>query len=393
MPDDGPDSQLAEVDRRRRVGLVVNPIAGMGGRVGLKGTDAVVDRAVALGAEPSAHFRARRTLVVLRQLLTSGAHPVEIVWLTCAGPMGSDHLAGAGFDDVTILWEPGPTTSAADTERAAARFIEAGAELIVFCGGDGTARDVVSVTGDAVPILGIPAGVKMFSGVFGVSPDHTARILFDHLAGRLELAEVDILDIDEERYRHGELAIRLYATARTPFEPSLTQTAKALVTDVGESDVRQDIANDLIERMDAERGTLFLLGPGSTVAAVARRLAIDKTLLGVDAVVDRRRIGADLGERDVLELLDAHRRSVMVLSPIGAQGFVLGRGNQQLSPDVVRRIGPANLIVIATPAKLRRTPVLRFDTGDRDLDAQLGGKGYRAVVTGYHVSRLVKVAA
>lgn len=385
-------SDADRLDGPHRLGLLVNPIAGMGGRVGLKGTDDVVERAVALGAEPTAHVKATEMLCELRELATTTSHPIHVEWLTCSGAMGADCLSSAGFDDFSILHEPREKTGAEDTKRAVRRFVGAGAELIVFCGGDGTARDVCSITQGTTPVLGVPAGVKMYSGVFGVTPAGTARILFDHLVGKLELAEVEVLDIDEERYRQGEWAVRLYAMARTPFEPSLTQTAKALITGVSDREVCEDIADEVIERTEAEPETLVLLGAGSTVDAVGRRLGVDKTLLGVDAVVDRQLIGVDLNEEQLLRLLDAHQQCVLVLSPIGAQGFVLGRGNQQLSPEVLRRIGPANMIVIATPAKLQRTPVMRFDTGDRALDAAFANSGYVRVVTGYHVSRLVRVA-
>jgi predicted polyphosphate/ATP-dependent NAD kinase len=378
-------------DEPRRLGLLVNPIAGMGGRVGLKGTDGVVDRAIELGAEPSAPARAREMLGELGRLLTVTSPPTPIRWLTCSGPMGASCLSSAGFEDYSILHEPGPTTSAADTGRAVEAMVGAGAELIVFCGGDGTARDVCRVTGLATPILGIPAGVKMYSGVFGVTPARTAQILAGYLRGDLELATVEVLDIDEERYRRGEWSVRLHAMASTPFEPSLTQSAKALLTGVGERQAAEEIADDVVERLTAEPGTLVLLGPGSTVEAVADRLGVDKTLLGVDAVVDGRRIGVDLDERRLLDLVGRHRRSVLVLSPIGAQGFVLGRGNQQLSPAVVGRIGLDNVVVVATPAKLQRTPVLRVDTGDGALDAAFATTGYREVVIGYHLSRLVRV--
>ena len=378
--------------RPRRLGLLVNPIAGMGGRVGLKGTDDVAERAAELGAEPTAAERARRMLVELRGLLDLASPPLPIRWLTCAGPMGEDGLSSTGFGDRSIVHEPGPVTTATDTRAAVEAMVAAEAELIVFCGGDGTARDVCRITGEATPILGVPAGVKMYSGVFGVTPARTADILIGYLRGDLELATVEVLDIDEECYRRGQWSVRLYATARTPFEPSLTQTAKTLLTGTGEREVADDIAADVVERLQAEPGTLVLLGPGGTVEAVGRRLGVDTTLLGVDAVVDGRRVGADLGERQLLDLLDTHRRCLLVLSPIGAQGFVLGRGNQQLSPEVVGRVGVGNLMVLATPAKLARTPVLRFDTGDASLDAALAESGYLEVVIGYHLSRLVQVA-
>lgn len=383
----------------RRLGLIVNPIAGMGGRVGLKGTDDVVERAIELGAEPTAPARARQMLVELGRLLAIASPPIAIRWLTCAGSMGADQLSSAGFDDLTILHRPSEVTTAADTTAAVESLVGAGAELIVFCGGDGTARDLCGVTGLSTPILGVPAGVKMYSGVFGVTPVRTAHLLIGYLRGDLELAMVEVLDIDEERYRRGEWSVRLYAMACTPFEPSLTQSAKAQLTGVGERQAGEEIADDIIERLEAERleaersepETLVLLGPGSTVEAVGRRLGVDTTLLGVDAVTDGRRVGVDLDERGLLDLLDRYPRRVLVLSPIGAQGFVLGRGNQQLSPEVVDRIGVDNVWLIATPAKLDRTPVLRVDSGDRVLDAAFAGAGYREVVIGYHLSRLVPV--
>lgn len=376
---------------RRTLGLIVNPIAGMGGRVGLKGTDGVVERAIGLGAEPGAGERAIEMLGELKQLLAVASPPMSIRWLTGAGSMGADCLSSTCFDDVSIVHRPGPATTAADTRAVAQALIDAEGELIVFCGGDGTARDICGVTGASTPILGIPAGVKMYSGVFGVTPIRTAQVLVGFLRGDLELAEVEVLDIDEERYRRGEWSVRLHATACTPFEPSLTQAAKSRLTGAGEREVAADIADDIGERLAADPETLVLLGPGSTVEAVGRRLGVETTVLGVDAVLGGERIGADLDERRLLELLDTDQRCVLVLSPIGAQGFVLGRGNQQLSPEVVRRVGAGNVLVIATPAKLARTPVLRFDTGDRALDAVFADTGYLEVVVGYRRSRLVPV--
>ncbi len=381
-----------ELSEPRRLGLIVNPIAGMGGRVGLKGTDDVTERAIELGAEPSAEQRAIEMLSELDRLLAVASPPVPIRWLTVAGSMGAACLSSTCFDDVSIIHQPGPGTTAADTTAAAEALVDAEAELIVFCGGDGTARDICGVVGTSTPLLGIPAGVKMYSGVFGVTPARTAQVLVGYLRGDLELAPVEVLDIDEERYRRGEWSVRLYAAARTPFEPSLTQASKALLAGVGEREVAAAIADDIGERLEAEPETLVLLGPGSTVEAVGRRLGVDTTLLGVDAIAGGRRIGVDLDEGRLLDLLDTNRRCVLVLSPIGAQGFVLGRGNQQLSPDVLRRIGVDNVLLVATPAKLARTPTLRFDTGDRALDAAFAENGHLEVVIGYHLSRLVRGA-
>jgi predicted polyphosphate/ATP-dependent NAD kinase len=280
-----------------------------------------------------------------------------------------------------------------DTEAAVAEFLARGVDLLLFCGGDGTARDICGVARQKVPMLGIPAGVKMYSGVFGTSALHTADILVAYLAGRLTPARVDILDLDEDRYRQSEWVVRLYDVALTPFEAALTQATKLLIAGADEESAKAEIAEHLYEAMQAEPQTLFLLGPGSTVQSLGSRLAIDKTLLGVDAVIGGRLAGKDLNERQILDLLAHHPQAKLVLSPIGAQGFVLGRGNLQLSPEVIRGIGGENIIVVSTPAKLARTPLLRFDTGDATLDAELAQRGYWPVGIGYRLSRLVKVVA
>ena len=375
-----------------RIGFLVNPIAGMGGRVGLKGTDGVVDRAIALGAEPVAHKKAGETLAELRRLLDHSLSSIAIDWFTSSDDMGADCLKAAGFAAFEVVYEAGRMTTGKDTTAAVRRFLERGADLILFCGGDGTARDVCSVTGHDTPILGIPSGVKMFSGVFGTNTVRTAEILFGYLDGKLATATVDVLDLDEERYRQGEWSVRLYYSALTPYEPTHTQLAKMIIAEASDDEVKQDIAEYLREEIDAQPDTLFLLGPGSTVQSVGHALKIEKTLLGVDAAAGGRLVGTDLNERQLLGLFEDYPRRKLILSPIGAQGFVLGRGNLQLSPEVVNRIGIKNLIIVATPAKLARTPVLRFDTGDAALDARLVAPGYLPVVIGYHSRRLVKVS-
>jgi predicted polyphosphate/ATP-dependent NAD kinase len=363
----------------------------MGGRVGLKGTDGVLEAAVRLGARPVAPPRAIEMLRELRRRLELHEPAIGIRWLTCASPMGADCLEAAGFADVEVCYRPGASTSEADTRAAVRAFVRSGAELIVFCGGDGTARDVCSVTRRSIPILGVPAGVKMHSAVFGVTPVGTARTVLGFLTEELAPAEVDVMDVDEEGYRRGEWSMRLYDLALTPYEPSLVQAAKAIITTSSDEEAKETIAEDVAEQVEADPEALVLLGPGSTVASIARRLGVAKTLLGIDGVAGGALVAADLDERRVLELLDRYPRCTVVLSPIGAQGFVLGRGNQPLSPEVVRRIRPENFVVVATPSKLARTPVLRLDSGDPMLDAALAGKGYLSVVTGYHRRRLVRI--
>ncbi len=376
-----------------RIGFLINPIAGMGGRVGLKGTDGVVEEAIRLGARPTAHLKAGEALRALARLLGQAERRPAFRWLTCSGAMGADALRAAGFTEFDVLYEAEDKSSDQDTKAAVGRFLEAGIDLILFCGGDGTARDLRTAAGERTPLLGIPAGVKMYSGVFGTTPARTAEILLGFLEGRLKLAEADILDLDEERYRRGEWAVRLYYAAFTPYEPTYTQAAKLLIAESSDAEVKAEIAATLQEEIEAHPDVLFLLGPGSTVRSVGSLLKIDKTLLGIDAVAGGAMVGKDLNERQILELLARYPTHKLVLSPIGAQGFVLGRGNLQLSPAVIRRVGAENLIVIATPAKIARTPALRFDTGDAELDAALTGNGYVPIVIGYRLRRLVKVAS
>jgi predicted polyphosphate/ATP-dependent NAD kinase len=306
--------------------------------------------------------------------------------------MGEDTLNEAGFDVMSRVHTVSATPAVEDTIQATRAFLAEGVDLILFCGGDGTARDIAAIAGASTPILGIPSGVKMYSGVFGVTPKRVAEIVIGFLSGSLQLAEVDVLDLDEERYRKGEWVVRLVCSARTPYEPTCMQAAKAFVTASDDLTVKAGIADDLRDEITSREGTLFLLGPGSTVRRIADRLGVEKTLLGVDAVLDGVLVGTDLNERNILDLLERHRSAALILSPIGAQGFILGRGNLQISPTVIRRIGSENIIIAATPAKLRRTPVLRFDTGDAALDREFGRRQYLSVVTGYHRRRLVPVA-
>ena len=372
------------------IGFVINPIAGMGGRVGLKGTDDTAEEAARRGAVPLAGLRALEALQELAQLLRQHGRPPTVRWLTCTGAMGFDALIAAGLGPVEPMLDAAPSAQA--TRDATTRFVAAKVDLILFCGGDGTARDVCSVVGTAIPVLGIPAGVKMYSGVFGITPRRTAEICHRFLVGEIGTADVEVLDLDEERYRHGEWVVRLHMTARSPFEPHYVQAAKAIITARDDDAVKDDIAVHVIEEIEADPDGLVLLGPGSTLATVGRALGIDKTLLGINALAGGRLIGKDLDEQAILALLDRYPRCRLILSPIGAQGFVLGRGNQQLSPAVLRRVGTDNIVVVATPAKLARTPVLRFDSGDPALDAQLLSRRFIPVVIGYRRARLVRVA-
>lgn len=367
-----------------KIGFIVNPIAGMGGRVGLKGTDGVINEAIKRGAKPVAPERAEEMLKVFKEKCEK-----DVKWLTCSGEMGEEELKEVGFQNIEIIYHPDYPTTSEDTKEACRRLLGK-VDIIVFCGGDGTARDIATVTDKKIPILGIPSGVKMHSGVFGVNPAATAKSLCEFLEGDLDVGEVEILDLDEELYRKGEWKIRLFDTVLGLIEPTYIQSGKATFESVSDEEMKEQIAEHIIEMMEKD-DSLFILGSGSTLYKIGEKLGIEKTLLGIDAVHEMKLVGKDLDEKGILDLLNGYQKAKIILSPIGAQGFILGRGNLQISPEVVRRVGIDNIIVVATPSKLSATPILRVDTGDKNLDREFAEKGYMIVVTGYRIMKAVKI--
>jgi predicted polyphosphate/ATP-dependent NAD kinase len=373
---------------RKRLGLVVNPVAGIGGRVGLKGSDGldVQARARQLGAEPLAQERAAAALDALRPL----AGDIEL--LTPPGAMGEAAATRSGFVPTPIPgWHAETRDTTADDTRRAARLLRAaGVDLLLFAGGDGTARDVYDGVGHDYPVLGIPAGVKIHSAVFGVTPRRAGELAAEFLQGtRVCLREAEILDLDEEAYRSGEIVTRLYGYASVPYRREYVQNRK-VATPAGESVQAQAIAAEVVERMVP--GRAYLLGPGTTTRAIAERLGLPKTLVGVDIVDLDRMLAWDVGERQILAALD-QRRMGMIVTPTGGQGFLFGRGNQPLSPAVIRRVGRENLLVVSLASKiadLQGRPLL-VDTGDTEVDRLLAG--YVGVITGYREESIYRVAA
>ena len=368
----------------KTIGLIVNPIAGMGGRVGLKGTDGVADEAAKRGAIPVAPEKATLMLRALREARDVYGAKFELKWRTAGGIMGEKELLDAGWQlgEFEVVFRPSDKSSSADTRAASAVMMQTKADLILFCGGDGTARDIFETVGVSVPILGIPSGVKMHSGVFGVNPVIVSEIIQEFLDNRLGDSLVEIMDLDEDEYRQGRWKVRLFGQARTPHEPNYIQAGKLMVESESDDEVKEGIADHMLDKLGAMREKLWILGPGSTLETIARHLHVEKTLLGVDAVFGGQLVARDADEKTLLSLLSLHPEAVLVISPIGAQGFVLGRGNLQLSPEVICKIGLDNIIITATPSKLQRTPVLRVDTGDADLDRKLDGCSV-FVVTGF----------
>ena len=371
------------------IGFLVNPIAGMGGRVGLKGTDGVYDEALKRGAEPIAMNRALQCIKSFKKYESSD---VSIKWFTCSGEMGVSVLDDAGIFDYQVIYETKKeTTDSADTMNACKVFLKNKIDLLVFCGGDGTARDVVSVVQESVPILGIPSGVKMHSAVFGVTPEASGKMLYEFIQGHLRVGDAEIMDLDEERYRKGEWKVRLYAKAKGLVEPMYIQVGKQMFSEVDESNIHDELYEHVLDDMRQHSDTLYLLGSGGTLDDIGNRLHVDHTLLGIDAVYQEKTVATDVNENQLLTLLSKYHKVKLIISPIGAQGFIFGRGNLQLSPAVIRKIGLDNIMVIATPAKVVATPYLRVDTGDKELDKLFYDHEMMMVVIGYRLFRVVRI--
>jgi len=364
------------------IGFLINPIAGMGGSVGLKGTDGdLLVEALRRGARPIAPYRADRFLRRLRKLINS-----NLTIVTPPKIMG-ENAARKYFNSVeTIDFNVSEITSSADTINSCKLMISRGVDLIVFVGGDGTARDVYSIIRDSVPILGVPSGVKMYSGVFASSPEAAAEVVKLFIDGNAELDLCEIADVDERSLGMDEIRIRIYGIAKVPSHPNLIVPSK----DFSGNDIdnKEEVAEYMVSEV-MKPNTLYLLGPGSTVKAIADKLGVKKTLLGVDAVYNGRLVGKDLSESDILNLLSMYNNVKVIVSPIGGQGFIFGRGNQQISARVLRIIGKENVIVISTRNKIANLRFLRVDTGEPVVDNYF--EGYIRVIVGYNEEAVVRV--
>jgi len=366
----------------KTVGFIVNPIAGMGGAVGLKGTDgkAILERAIILGAKTIAPARAESFLSELK--------PVKgrIRLIVGAGEMGEDEARNCGFA-CTVLGKKKKETTAEDTMKVARKIADAGADLLVFCGGDGTARDILNAVDTNLPVLGVPTGVKMHSAVFAVEPRAAARIAMEFMWEELPLKEAEVMDVDEEAFREGRVSAKLYGYVLTPYEPSLIQGVK-MASPMTESEMRNQaaIAIYVIENMKPD--VVYIIGPGTTTRTIGDLLHTKKTLLGVDLFCNKKLMAKDVNEKQILEKIKGKTAQIIV-TPIGGQAFIFGRGNQQISPKVIWQVGRDNIVVIAAEGKLRSLKNLRVDTGDPRLDDTL--RGYIKVITDYKKEQMVRI--
>lgn len=360
------------------IGLIVNPYAGIGGALALKGSDGkeIREKALAMGAEKKANQKTRIAL----EVLTPYKDTVKI--LTAAGEMGEQISKELGFD-TEVLYHPSvEQTEAQDSIDAAQAMLANQVDIVLFAGGDGTARNVFDVIGNAVPVLGIPAGCKIHSGVYAITPKSAGRVVAMLINGDIvSIDEAEVKDIDEILFREGKVQARYYGEMRVPTELRYVQAVKMGGKESQEL-VLADIAAHVIDVMQDHPEELFVMGSGSTVGAIMQELGLDNTLLGVDIVKDQQLLHSDATEQDIFRFVENHN-SKLIITLIGGQGHVLGRGNQQLSPRVISRIGRENILLVATKSKLQSLngrPLIS-DSGDMAVDANLAG--LMPVITGY----------
>jgi predicted polyphosphate/ATP-dependent NAD kinase len=368
-----------------RLGIIVNPIAGIGGPAALKGSDGadIQDAARARGVLPQAGARMRLALTAL----TTAPVRKQLAIVTWGGVMGADALAGLDFA-ARVLGEPAVPSSAADTRTAAQAMLAAGIDVLMFAGGDGTARDLAETVPPTLPVIGVPAGVKMHSGVFAVTPRDAGDLLERILTGGLVAVEMaEVRDIDETALREGRVATRYYGELCVPRLGAYLQHVKSGGREV-EGIVLGEIAHTIAERLAGHRG-LVILGPGSTLLAIKSHLGISGTLLGFDLMRDGEVVGLDVDAAELARQVGPD--SVLVITFTRNQGFLIGRGNQQLTPEVLRTIARSDIWVVGSRTKLKSLegrPLL-VDSGAVDVDERLAG--VIEIISGYDDVLLYRV--
>ena len=378
-----------------RIGVIANPDAGLGGRLGLKGSDGQAELARSKGAEDRSGPRLESMLRHFSRIHRDES--TEIEWLTSSGRMGTEWLPDElQIGTISEVHQSSGNTSASDTQDAVAMLLDHGIDLLVYSGGDGTTRDIVSSLSDSespeLPVIGVPSGVKMHSGCFASSPKAAAEVLSAWIHGDLLVSSTEVLDLDEELYRKGKWVVRLYAEAFSPNSPRWMQGSKELIQTESEEDIIVGLS-DHIEESIAEEGRLVIWGSGGTLREIGGNIGFELTTLGIDATIGSEQVGTDLAESGIIELLESHDGPVTVLlSPMGGQGFLIGRGNLQLSPAVLSAIGIEKILGVVTPAKLLSVRALRIETGDESLDEEFASKRYMKVLQGYRTTRILPVS-
>jgi predicted polyphosphate/ATP-dependent NAD kinase len=367
------------LNRRFKLGLVINPYSGIGGALALKGSDGaeIRDLALSSGAEKLSGKKMATALQTLLPLKD------ELEIFTASGEMGADVLSDMGFQFEIVYQHKEQQTESSDTNEAAKCLIDKNVDLILFAGGDGTARNICEVVDSKCPVVGVPAGCKIHSGVYAITPKAAGKVVAQVVKGELvSLMVGEVKDIDESEFRAGRVLAKHYGEMLVPQELAYIQAVKMGGKESDEL-VLTDIAAHVIELMDDEPETLFVMGSGSTVESIMDEMGLQNTLLGVDLIKNKEVIANDLTAAALLEY--CKKQSVkVVLTLIGGQGHILGRGNQQLSPEFIKTVGKQNLLVVATKTKLQNLEgkPLVSDSGSHELDELLAGP--IPVITGFH---------
>ncbi|MGV9197893.1 MAG: ATP-NAD kinase family protein [Promethearchaeia archaeon] len=366
----------------KKIGLIVNPIAGMGGSVGLKGTDGnAYQKSLKLGADPITPQR-------MSQFLDHLEFEQGVRFLVAPNKMGEEIIKKTDFNFEVIGNLKEEKTKAADTKRIAKKLKEKEIDILIFCGGDGTARDIYDAIDLDIPVLALPSGVKMFSSVFALNPKAASEMLEGFIDESLEVVEKEVLDIDEKAFRNGQLKSKLYGYLKIPKLEKLIQGGKE--SSKSTKSIKQkknEIAQFVISSMKED--VLYFLGPGTTVKTISDQLDISKALLGIDAVYNKKAVEIDINEKEILDLLNKYDKVKIVISPIGGQGFIFGRGNKQFTPEVLKKVGKENILVISTENKVKGLKCLRVDTGDEEVDDML--RGYLKVIIGKNQKLMIEV--
>jgi predicted polyphosphate/ATP-dependent NAD kinase len=394
-----------------RIGLVVNPDAGLGGRLGYKGSDGRAAEARAAGAEDRAGPRMNQALEALSVLLVGSLNRTgtKVTLVGWEGRMGSAWapLAGSKMNFETIGHTPN-STSEKETSALVNDLIQSGVEAIVYAGGDGTTRDIVKALegigpeAQETPLVGVPGGVKMHSGCFATTPKAAAEVVLAFMLGDLRCAITEVMDLDEDVYQQGVWKVRMYGEAWTPSSPRFMQGAKEQVERSSEVDTIEGLAHHVQTLLDDQPDLMVIWGSGGTLRRMGEHVEVGLTLLGIDVqgpeIEGNRTLYADLNEQQLIQTLNSHtdddgnqRPRILLLSPMGGQGFLIGRGNLQLSPTVLRIIGFDNILGVATPAKLIGLNAVRIDTGDTSLDEEFQMKRFVKILQGFRTTRLIRI--
>ena len=368
----------------KKIGLLVNPKAGVGGSVALKGSDgeAIYEEAIKRGASEKAHLRCEEAFSHLLDIKD------EFMVYTGNHRLGEDEMKKLGIN-YELVYETDANTTAEDSKNLLREILKKDVDLIVFAGGDGTARDVYDIVKLDKPVIGIPAGTKMHSSVFGVSPKSTAEVIRAFIMDEsYEIVESEVMDIDEEAFRKEILNVKLYGALNVVNKGKMMQVGKSPQSASENADL-ESIAQYVVD--DMKDDTLYIVGSGSTIRPVMNLLGLENSLLGVDLVYNKELIKKDASEKDIYEAIMKYPKRKIIVTIIGGQGYIFGRGNQQFSPRVIKEVGKENIIVIATQSKLSHIAGgnLLADTGDDATNEYL--QGYYNVIVDYNYMKLVKL--